>query len=234
MANQDDLAASMTTEQGKPLAESRGEVAYGASFIEWFAEEAKRVYGDTIPGHSRTSGSSSSSSRSASWRAITPWNFPQRDDHPQGGLRRLPPAAPVVMKPASQTPYSALALAELAERAGIAEGRVQRRHRIGDRDRRRADREPDRAQALVHRLDRGRQAADGAVRRHGEEAVARARRQRAVHRLRRRRSRCGRRRGDRLEVPQHRSDLRLRQPAARAGRGLRRVRRRSSPTRCRS
>jgi succinate-semialdehyde dehydrogenase/glutarate-semialdehyde dehydrogenase len=123
LEHQDVLARLMTAEQGKPLAESKGEIGYAASFIEWFAEEAKRVYGDTIP---------------APWEgkrilvlkqpvgvvaSITPWNFPS-------GMitRKCAPAlaagCPVVIKPASFTPYSALALAELAEQAGIPAGVV--------------------------------------------------------------------------------------------------------------
>ena len=234
LERQEELARLLTTEQGKPLAEARGEIAYAASFFEWFAEEAKRVYGDMIPAaRGRTSASSSSRSRSASAPAITPWNFPAAMI-----TRKAAPAlaagCTMVVKPAEQTPLSALALAG-ARRAGRAcrAGVLQRRHRLGGRarDRRRADVESDRPQAHVHRLDRGRQAADGAVRRHGEEGLARARRQRAVHRLRRRRSRRRGRGRDALQVPQLRPDLRLRQPDARAGRRPRRVRRQASPRR---
>ncbi|MPY74295.1 MAG: NADP-dependent succinate-semialdehyde dehydrogenase [Alphaproteobacteria bacterium] len=121
LANQDDLAVLMTTEQGKPLAESKGEVAYAAAFIDWFAEEGKRVYGDTIP------------SPNPDWRivvtkepvgvcaAITPWNFPSAMI-----ARKVGPAlaagCTMVSKPATQTPYSAFALAVLAERAGVPKG----------------------------------------------------------------------------------------------------------------
>jgi succinate-semialdehyde dehydrogenase / glutarate-semialdehyde dehydrogenase len=121
MANQEDLAVLMTTEQGKPLAEARGEVGYAASFIDWFAEEGKRAYGDTIP------------APNADWRivvtrepvgvcaAITPWNFPSAMI-----ARKVGPAlaagCTMVAKPATQTPYSAFALAELAERAGVPKG----------------------------------------------------------------------------------------------------------------
>jgi succinate-semialdehyde dehydrogenase/glutarate-semialdehyde dehydrogenase len=121
MENQEDLAILMTTEQGKPLAESRGEIAYAASFIEWFAEEAKRIYGDVInhplPGKriivlKQPIGVVAS---------ITPWNFPAAMI-----TRKCAPAlavgCPVVIRPASQTPFSALALAELAQRAGIPKG----------------------------------------------------------------------------------------------------------------
>ena len=121
MANQEDLAVLMTTEQGKPLAEAKGEVAYAASFIEWFAEEGKRVYGDTIP------------APNTDWRivvtrepvgvcaSITPWNFPSAMI-----ARKVGPAlaagCTMVAKPATQTPYSAFAMAVLAERAGVPKG----------------------------------------------------------------------------------------------------------------
>jgi succinate-semialdehyde dehydrogenase/glutarate-semialdehyde dehydrogenase len=121
MANQDDLAVIMTSEQGKPLAESRGEVVYGASFIEWFAEEAKRIYGDTIPQHQPDKRIVVIKQGIGVVAAITPWNFPNAMI-----TRKCAPAlaagCPVVIKPATATPLSALALAELAERAGIPKG----------------------------------------------------------------------------------------------------------------
>jgi succinate-semialdehyde dehydrogenase/glutarate-semialdehyde dehydrogenase len=121
MANQDDLATIMTLEQGKPLAESRGEVAYGASFIEWFAEEGKRAYGDTIPSHARDKRIVVIKQPVGVVGCITPWNFPIAMI-----TRKVGPAlaagCTVVAKPASQTPFSALALAVLAERAGIPAG----------------------------------------------------------------------------------------------------------------
>ena len=121
MDNQDDLATLMTLEQGKPLAESKGEIAYGASFVEWFSEEAKRVYGDTIPQHQADKRIVVIKQPVGVVAAITPWNFPNAMI-----TRKCAPAlaagCPVVVKPASQTPYSALALAELAERAGIPKG----------------------------------------------------------------------------------------------------------------
>ena len=154
---------------------------------------------------------------------ITPWNFPNAMI-----TRKAAPAlaagCTVVLKPAEQTPFSALALAELAERAGIPEGRAQRHHRRCAGHRRGALRQPDRAQALLHRLDRGGPHPHAPVGRHGQEALARARRQRAVHRLRRRRPRRRRRGRARLQVPQRRADLRVRQPHLRAGRRLRRLR----------
>ncbi|WP_420348998.1 NADP-dependent succinate-semialdehyde dehydrogenase [Pelagibius sp.] len=123
LENQEDLAQLMTLEQGKPLAESRGEVVYGASFIEWFAEEAKRVYGDTIPQHQADKRIVVVKQPVGVVAAITPWNFPNAMI-----TRKCAPAlaagCPVVIKPAAQTPYSALALAELAERAGIPAGIV--------------------------------------------------------------------------------------------------------------
>ncbi len=121
MANADDLATIMVTEQGKPLAEAKGEVVYGASFIEWFAEEAKRVYGDQIPtvwGDKRLFALKEPIGVCA---AITPWNFPIAMI-----TRKIAPAlaagCTVVAKPAEQTPLSALALAELAQRAGLPKG----------------------------------------------------------------------------------------------------------------
>jgi succinate-semialdehyde dehydrogenase/glutarate-semialdehyde dehydrogenase len=121
MANQDDLATLMTLEQGKPLTESRGEVAYGAAFIEWFAEEAKRTYGDTMPSHARDKRILVTKEPIGVVGCITPWNFPIAMI-----TRKVGPAlaagCTVVAKPASQTPFSALALAALAERAGLPPG----------------------------------------------------------------------------------------------------------------
>ncbi|HJV85399.1 MAG TPA: NADP-dependent succinate-semialdehyde dehydrogenase [Noviherbaspirillum sp.] len=121
VAHQDDLAALLTAEQGKPFAEARGEILYGASFIEWFAEEAKRVYGDTIPEPTPGRKIVVIKQPVGVVAAITPWNFPNAMI-----TRKVGPAlaagCTVVVKPASQTPYSALALAELAERAGIPKG----------------------------------------------------------------------------------------------------------------
>ena len=121
MANQEDLARLMTTEQGKPLSESRGEVAYAAAFLEWFGEEAKRVYGDTIPGHQPDKRIVVIKDPVGVVACITPWNFPLAMI-----TRKAAPAlaagCTVVLKPASQTPFSALALAELAERAGVPRG----------------------------------------------------------------------------------------------------------------
>ncbi len=121
MANQEDLAVLMTAEQGKPLAESRGEIAYAASFVEWFGEEAKRVYGDVIPGHQPDKRILVLRQPVGVVAAITPWNFPAAMI-----TRKAAPAlaagCTVVIKPATQTPYSAFALAELAERAGIPKG----------------------------------------------------------------------------------------------------------------
>ncbi|MEM7225618.1 MAG: NADP-dependent succinate-semialdehyde dehydrogenase [Pseudomonadota bacterium] len=121
LENQDDLATLMTLEQGKPLAEAKGEVVYGASFIEWFAEEAKRIYGDTIPQHQGDKRIVVIKQPIGVVAAITPWNFPIAMI-----TRKCAPAlaagCPVVIKPATATPYSALALAELAERAGVPAG----------------------------------------------------------------------------------------------------------------
>ena len=121
MANQEDLAVLMTVEQGKPLAESRGEVAYGASFIEWFAEEAKRIYGDTIPAQAPDRRIVVIKEPVGVCAAITPWNFPNAMITRKAGPA-LAAGCTMVIKPASMTPYSALALCELAERAGIPKG----------------------------------------------------------------------------------------------------------------
>jgi len=121
MESQADLAIIMTAEQGKPLAESRGEIAYAASFIEWFAEEGKRLYGDTIPAHSRDKRIIVIKEPIGVCAAITPWNFPSAMI-----TRKVGPAlaagCTMVVKPATATPYSALALAELGARAGIPSG----------------------------------------------------------------------------------------------------------------
>jgi succinate-semialdehyde dehydrogenase/glutarate-semialdehyde dehydrogenase len=121
MANQEDLAALMTAEQGKPLAESRGEIAYAASFIEWFGEEGKRVYGDVIPGHGADKRIIVLKQPIGVCAAITPWNFPAAMITRKAGPA-LAAGCTIVLKPASQTPFSALALCELAERAGVPKG----------------------------------------------------------------------------------------------------------------
>ncbi|HEY4467221.1 MAG TPA: NADP-dependent succinate-semialdehyde dehydrogenase [Klebsiella sp.] len=121
MENQDDLARLMTLEQGKPLAEAKGEISYAASFIEWFAEEGKRIYGDTIPGHQADKRLLVIKQPIGVTAAITPWNFPSAMITRKAGPA-LAAGCTMVLKPASQTPFSALALAELANRAGIPEG----------------------------------------------------------------------------------------------------------------
>ncbi len=121
MANQDDLARILTAEMGKPLAEAKGEIAYGASFIEWFGEEAKRVYGETIPGHMRDKRITVIKQPIGVVGSITPWNFPNAMI-----TRKCGPAIAAgcgfVARPAAETPLSALALAVLGERAGLPAG----------------------------------------------------------------------------------------------------------------
>jgi succinate-semialdehyde dehydrogenase/glutarate-semialdehyde dehydrogenase len=121
IAHQEDLATLMTAEQGKPFAESKTEIVYSASFIEWFAEEAKRLYGDIIPGHQPDKRIMVLRQPVGVVAAITPWNFPSAMI-----TRKAAPAlaagCTMVLKPATQTPLSALALAELAQRAGIPQG----------------------------------------------------------------------------------------------------------------
>jgi succinate-semialdehyde dehydrogenase / glutarate-semialdehyde dehydrogenase len=124
MANQEDLARIMTAEQGKPLAEAKGEVAYGASFVEWFAEEAKRVNGETLPQFDNNRRLLVLKQPIGVCAAITPWNFPLAMM-----TRKVAPAlaagCPVIVKPAELTPLTALAVAELALRAGIPAGVLQ-------------------------------------------------------------------------------------------------------------
>ncbi|HCT9898240.1 TPA: NADP-dependent succinate-semialdehyde dehydrogenase [Citrobacter koseri] len=121
MEHQDDLARLMTLEQGKPLAEAKGEISYAASFIEWFAEEGKRIYGDTIPGHQADKRLIVIKQPIGVTAAITPWNFPSAMITRKAGPA-LAAGCTMVLKPASQTPFSALALAELANRAGVPAG----------------------------------------------------------------------------------------------------------------
>lgn len=121
LENIDDLAKILTIEQGKPLAEAKGEIRYGASFVEWFAEEARRIYGDVIPGHGRDKRITVIKQPIGVVAAITPWNFPNAMI-----TRKVAPAlaagCTVVIKPSELTPFSALALAELAEQAGFPKG----------------------------------------------------------------------------------------------------------------
>ncbi|WP_439816194.1 NADP-dependent succinate-semialdehyde dehydrogenase [Zavarzinia sp. CC-PAN008] len=121
IANTDDLGVIMTVEQGKPLAEAKGEVAYAASFIEWFAEEAKRIYGEVIPAHAADKRIVVVREPIGVVAAITPWNFPAAMITRKAGPA-LASGCTIVVKPATQTPYSAFALAVLAERAGIPPG----------------------------------------------------------------------------------------------------------------
>ena len=124
MENQDDLAAILTTEQGKPLAEAKGEIAYGASYIEWFAEEGKRLYGENIPSHMADRRIMVTKEPIGVCVAITPWNFPNAMI-----TRKAAPAmaagCPMIVRPADLTPFSALAMGELAHRAGIPAGVFQ-------------------------------------------------------------------------------------------------------------
>ena len=172
----------MTAEQGKPLAESRSEISYAASFIEWFAEEAKRLYGDVIPGHQADKRILVLRQPVGVVAAITPWNFPAAMITRKAGPA-LACGCTMVCKPATQTPYSALALAELSSRAGIPKGVFNvltgSATNIGGE----MTGNPAVFKAHLYRLHRGRQKAHGAVRRHGEEAVARTGRQCTLHRV---------------------------------------------------
>jgi len=121
LANVDDLGVLMTAEQGKPLAEAKGEVAYAASFIDWFAEEGRRLYGDLIPAHQPDKRILVTRQPVGVVAAITPWNFPAAMITRKAGPA-LAAGCTIIIKPAGQTPYSALAMAELAARAGVPKG----------------------------------------------------------------------------------------------------------------
>ena len=226
-AETESLAQLMTTEQGKPLAEARAEVGYGASFIEWFAEEGKRAYGRTIPTTVASKRYLTIKQPIGVVAAIAPWNFPIAMI-----TRKVAPALAVGLHHRGQARRgdAALRAGHRQARAGCrpAARRAQHRHhRRRARRRQGVLRGRPRAQALLHRLDRGRQDPLPAMRRHREEADARARRQRAAARVRRRRSRPGGRRRHGLQISQRRPDLRLRQPHPGAVRHLRPLRRRS-------
>ncbi len=223
MANLDDLALILTTEQGKPLAEAKGEVTIGAAYVEWFAEEARRVYGDVIPSIANDRRILVVKQPVGVCAAITPWNFPSSMI-----TRKVAPALAagccVVIKPAEATPYSRLRPGRARPSRRLPARRAQHGDRRCAGDRRRDVRQPPRAQALLHRLHRGRPAPHEAGRADHQEALAGARRQRALHRVRRCRSRCRGRGRHAVEVPQRGADLHLRQPPVRAGRRVRRLR----------
>ena len=169
VANADELAEILTAEQGKPLAEARGEVLYGAAFVEWFAEEAKRAYGDVVPSNQAGRRIVVTKQPIGVCAAITPWNFPSAMI-----LRKAGPAlaagCTMVVKPASETPLSTLALAELAARAGLPPGVLNVVHGPAEQVGAELTASPDVRGSDVHRVDRGRQAPDGSVRRHGQAA----------------------------------------------------------------
>ena len=221
----EDIAAVMTAEQGKPLAEATGEVDYAAGFLEWFGGEAERVYGQVVPAVNPANRVLVLRQPVGVVAAITPWNFP---------------AAMMTRKLGPAMAAGCTSVVEARER-DAADGCA---HPACDRGRRSAARgrqpghlplvrdgrgddllRPPRPQDLVHRLDRGRKGADPALRGAGEAALARTGWARPLPDLRRRRPRRRRRGPDRVEVPQRRPDLRLREPDVRAERRLRRVRR---------
>ena len=203
-----------------------GEVAYGASFVEWFAEEGKRAYGHTIPTTVASRRYVTIKQPIGVCAAITPWNFPIAMITRKVGSA-LAAGCTIVVKPSEETPLCALAVAKLARRCRRPAGRLQRHHDARCRGRRQGpDRRRSRAQADLHRLDGGRQDPLSPVGRHDQKADARAWRQRTADRLRRCRSSAGDRRHDGVEIPQRRTDLRLRQPHSRTVRYLRQLRRR--------
>ena len=219
LAHKTDLARLMTAEQGKPLAEAEGEVVYAASFFEWFAEEAKRAYGGIIPGHQADKRLLVLRQAVGVVGAVTPWNFPAAMI-----TRKVGPAlaagCTVVLKPSELTPFSALALAVLGEEAGVPAGVFNivtgAAAAIGEV----LTGDPRvRKFTFTGSTPVGKRLAAACVR-HGEAGLAGAGRQCAVPGLRRRRPGRRGRRGHGLQVPQHRPDLRLRQPLPGPGRGL--------------
>ena len=182
LENSDDLATIMTLEMGKSLTEAKGEVGYAASFIDWFAEEGRRVYGETIPANNADQRIVVTHMPIGVAAAITPWNFPSAMI-----TRKAAPAlaagCPMVVKPAESTPFSALALAELATRAGVPAGYFQCCHRRPGSNRCRNDIQPNSSQTVLHRLYSGWQTAYGAKCREREKTVAGTWWQCAVYRV---------------------------------------------------
>ncbi len=224
VSHADELGLLLCREMGKPLAEAKGEIMYGAGFVEFYAEEAKRIYGETIPSPRADTRILVIKQPIGVVAAITPWNFPNAMI-----TRKVTPAlaagCTAVVKPAEDTPLSALALAALAEQAGIPKG-VFNVVTAGDPVPvgNEMTQQPAGQADHVHGLDRSRQDSDAGRRGHREKGRHGARRQCAVHRLRGRRSRSRRDGRHGVEVPRHGPDLRLRQSHLRRGRRLRCVR----------
>ena len=232
MANLDALGALISLEQGKPLAEGKGEVAYGASYVAWFAEEATRIYGDLIPQQQRGKRMTAVKEPIGIVAAITPWNFPLAMI-----ARKIAPAlaagCTVVAKPAEDTPLTAAALVLLAHEAGLPPGVLNlivasRDHAVAVRRRagcttRACARSPSPALRRSANILRG-------IGGDAQEIVAGIGRQCALHRIRRCRPRRRRRRPDGCQIPQRRADLRVPEPRVCASRRLRALRRRCWPS----
>ncbi len=220
----DDLARILTSEQGKPLSEARAEILYGAAFFEWFAEEGKRIYGETIPTPSADRRLLVLRQPIGVCAAITPWNFPMAMIS-RKAAPALAAGCTMVLKPASATPLSALALAELAQRAGVPPGVFNvvpgGAATVGEE----LVTNPAVRKVTFTGSTDGRPGAHGQSRRRHKEGIAGARRQRAADRVRRCGSRDCRRGRAGLQVPQHGPDLRVREPHLRAERNLRGLRR---------
>ncbi len=182
MENQEDLATILTLEQGKPLAEARGEIAYGSAFIEWFSEEARRVYGDVIPANSNDRRIVVVKQPVGVVAAITPWNFPNAMITRKAAAA-LAAGCTVVIKPAESTPYSALALAELAERAGVPKGALNIVTGVPEIVGGELTSNPTVRKLSFTGFHRGRADSAAAMRRHGEKSLHGAWRQRSVHHL---------------------------------------------------
>jgi succinate-semialdehyde dehydrogenase/glutarate-semialdehyde dehydrogenase len=185
LEHQEDLATLMTLEQGKPLAEARGEIGYAASFLEWFAEEGKRVYGDTIPAHQADKRILVLKEPVGVCAAITPWNFPAAMITRKAGAALGGGMYDGGQTRAPQTPFSALALAALAERAGLPAGVLSvvtgPAQAIGDEI---LD-HPLVRKLSFHWLDPHWKVSDAALRWHAQTTLAGTGRQRALHRVQR-------------------------------------------------
>ena len=226
------LAELISLENGKALPDAAGEVAYSAEFFRWFSEEAVRLNGELGVAPSGANRILVEHQPIGVAVLVTPWNFPAAM-----ATRKIAPAlaagCTVVLKPATETPFTAYVLAGLFAEAGVPRRRAQRPHHLAlRRHRQRHAARPARAQALLHRLDRGRPHAAQGGRRPGPQLLDGARRQRPLRRLRRRRPRGRARRRDDRQDAQRRRGLHRRQPLHRAGRHPRPPSPRASPRAC--
>jgi succinate-semialdehyde dehydrogenase / glutarate-semialdehyde dehydrogenase len=218
LENIDDLSLIMTMEQGKPLAESAGEIRYGAGFIKWFSEEARRLYGDTIPAPTADRRILVLKEPVGVSAAITPWNFPNAMITRKAGPA-LAAGCPIVAKPSELTPFSALALAVLAERVGIPKGVFSVVTGLPQEIGAELTSNPS-VRKFFHRIDACWTAFDAAIREHDQARQLRIGRERPLYCVRRRRRRSRGGGIDGQQIPQRRPDMCLCEPGSRPGRNL--------------